>query len=191
MLQNDLILSLSVIVGKDAVLSGESATPYCSDWRGRYSGNALAVVFPSDTQQVSGVVKLCAANNVAIVPQGGNTSLCGGSVPLSQSLGGGQIVLNLSRMNQFRSIDPINYTMTVEAGCKLADVREAAEKNNRFSSVGTDSHTKILRDWRQPFDQCGRYQCAALRQYARLGARAGSCVAGRTHLERLAQPAQG
>jgi len=115
MLQNDLILSLSVIVGKDAVLSGESATPYCSDWRGRYSGNALAVVFPSDTQQVSGVVKLCAANNVAIVPQGGNTSLCGGSVPLSQSLGGGQIVLNLSRMNQFRSIDPINYTMTVEA----------------------------------------------------------------------------
>lgn len=143
MFQNDLILSLSVIVGKDAVLAGEPATPYCSDWRGRYSGNALAVVFPSDTQQVAKVVKLCAANNVAIVPQGGNTSLCGGSVPLSQSVGGGQIVLNLSRMNQVRSIDPTNYTMTVEAGCKLADLREAAEKNNCFFPLGLTATQKF------------------------------------------------
>jgi len=143
MFQNDLILSLSVIVGKDAVLVGEPATPYCSDWRGRYSGNALAVVFPSDTQQVAKVVKLCAANNVAIVPQGGNTSLCGGSVPLSQSVGGGQIVLNLSHMNQFRAIDPTNYTMTVEAGCKLADVHEAAEKNKRLFPLGLTATQKF------------------------------------------------
>lgn len=143
MLQNNFIRSLSTIVGNDAILAGESATPYCSDWRGRYSGNALAVVFPSDTQQVSGVVKLCAANNVAIVPQGGNTSLCGGSVPLSLSVGGGQIVLNLSRMNQFRAIDPTNYTMTVEAGCKLADVREVAEKNNRFFPLGLTATQKF------------------------------------------------
>jgi FAD/FMN-containing dehydrogenase len=136
MKQKDLISSLSVLVGNDAVLAGESAAPYCTDWRGRYSGHALAVVFPSDTRQVADVVKLCAANNITIVPQGGNTSLCGGSVPLSQSVGGGQIVLKLSRMNQVRAIDPTNYTMTVEAGCKLVDVREAAEKGNRFFPLG-------------------------------------------------------
>ena len=118
----------------DQVLTDGAATPYCTDWRGRYSGSALAVVFPSSTSQVSEVVKLCAAHNIAIVPQGGNTSLCGGSVPLSD--GSGQLVLNLSRMNQVRAIDTVNYTMTVEAGCKLADVREAAENNNRFFPLG-------------------------------------------------------
>lgn len=143
MLQNNFIRSLSIIVGNDAVLAGESAAPYCTDWRGRYSGNALAVVFPSNTQQVAEIVKLCAANNIAIVPQGGNTSLCGASVPLSLSVGGGQIVLNLSRMNQILAVDPANYTMTVEAGCKLADVREAAEKNNRFFPLGLTATQKF------------------------------------------------
>lgn len=138
-MQNDLIISLSVIAGNDAVLTGEVAAPYCTDWRGRYSGNALAVVFPSNTQQVAELVKLCAANNIAIVPQGGNTSLCGGSVPLQH---GEQVVLNLSRMNQVRAIDPTNYTMTVEAGCKLADVRDAAEQNNRFFPLGLTATQK-------------------------------------------------
>jgi len=129
----ELIPLLSNIVGSAAVLTGESAKPYSTDWRGRYSGNALAVVLPSDTGQVAEVVKLCSAERIAIVPQGGNTSLCGGSVPLPQ---GEQIVLNLSRMNRIRAFDAINYSMTVEAGCKLADVREAAEKNNRFFPLG-------------------------------------------------------
>ena len=136
MMPVDLMHSLSALIGNDAVLAGSSAAPYCTDWRGRYSGNALAVVFPSITQQVAEVVKLCAANQIAIVPQGGNTSLCGASVPLSRSVAGGQIVLNLSRMNQVRAIDPTNYTMTVEAGCTLASVRKAAEQNNRLFPLG-------------------------------------------------------
>src|SRR5450631_3636924 len=138
----DLISFLSAIVGSDAVLTGESAAPYCNDWRGRYSGNALAVLFPADTHQVAEIVQLCAANHISIVPQGGNTSLCGGSVPLPQPEGDGQIVLNLSSMNQIRAIDPVNYTMTVEAGCILADVREAAERNNRFSPLGLTATQK-------------------------------------------------
>ena len=138
-MKKNLIDSLVSIAGNDAVLAGEPAAPYCTDWRGRYSGIALAVVFPSNTQQVAEVVKLCAANQIAIVPQGGNTSLCGGSVPLPQ---GEQVVLNLSRMNQVRAIDPTNYTMTVEAGCKLADVREAAEQNNRFFPLGLTATQK-------------------------------------------------
>jgi len=142
-MQKNLIDLLTTIVGNDAVLAGEPAAPYCTDWRGRYSGDALAVVFPSSTGQVAEVVRLCAASHIAIVPQGGNTSLCGASVPLTQSPVEGQIVLNLSRMNQVRAIDPTNYTMTVEAGCKLDYVREAAEKSNRFFPLGLTATQKF------------------------------------------------
>jgi FAD/FMN-containing dehydrogenase len=128
-LTTTFFIDIAAIVGSDAVLTGEASAPYCADKRGRYSGNALAVVFPSDTEQVAAVVRLCAANHIAIVPQGGNTSLCGGSVPLSE---GKQIVLNLSRMKRIRAVDPVNYTMTVETGCTLASVREAAEQHNRL-----------------------------------------------------------
>jgi FAD/FMN-containing dehydrogenase len=129
----DLINSLHDIVGIDHVLSGETAAPYCIDWRGRYSGSALAVVLPGDTQQVAAVVALCAKHHITIVPQGGNTSLSGGSVPLPQDR---QIVLNLSRMNKIHAPDTINYTLTVEAGCTLAAVREAAAQVNRLFPLG-------------------------------------------------------
>jgi FAD/FMN-containing dehydrogenase len=135
-MNTDLISSLTAIVGNDAVLTDPATAPYCSDWRGRYAGSALAVVFPANTQQVSDVVKLCVENKIAIVPQGGNTSLCGGGVPLPQ---GDQVVINLSRMNKIRAIDAINYTLTVEAGCTLASVRDAAEKNNRLFPLGLSS----------------------------------------------------
>jgi len=126
---NDFLEAAAAILGSDAVLAGDATASYCADKRGRYVGNALAVVFPSDTQQAAEIVKLCAANQIAIVPQGGNTSLCGGSVPLAE---GRQIVLNLSRMNRIRAIDAVNYTMTVEAGCILADVREMAKRHDRL-----------------------------------------------------------
>lgn len=129
----DFISSLRNVVGTDHVLSDETAAPYCTDWRGRYSGKALAVVQPNNTQQVSAVVALCAERRIAIVPQGGNTSLSGGSVPLPQ---GQQIVINLSRMNKIHALDTINYTLTVEAGCTLAKVREAAEQVNRLFPLG-------------------------------------------------------
>src|SRR3989338_747659 len=139
----DFFMAAAAIVGSDAVLTGEAAALYCADKRGRYFGNALAAVFPSDTQQVADIVKLCAANQIAIVPQGGNTSLCGASVPLTE---GRQIVLNLSRMKRIRAIDPVNYTMTVEAGCILASVREAAEQHDRLFPLeltATLSHCEI------------------------------------------------
>jgi FAD/FMN-containing dehydrogenase len=142
-MQNQLIDKLVSIVGVDAVLAGDLAAPYCADWRGRYSGTALAVVFPADTAQVAETVKLCASSQISIVPQGGNTSLCGASVPLSSQEGEAQIVLNLSRMNRIRDIDPDNYTMTVEAGCKLEVVRMAAEKENRFFPLGLTATQKI------------------------------------------------
>lgn len=121
------------VVGLDYVLSGEMAAPYCIDWRGRYSGDALAVVLPGDKQQVAAVVAACAEHGLAIVPQGGNTSLCGGAVPLPHSQ---QIVVNLSRMNRIHALDTVNYTLTAEAGCSLAAIRKAAEQANRLFPLG-------------------------------------------------------
>jgi FAD/FMN-containing dehydrogenase len=138
-----LLEAIAAVTGGDGVLTGKATEPYCKDWRGRYSGVAIAVVFPADTQQVSAVVKLCAENKIFVVPQGGNTSLCGGSVP---SAGGSkQIVINLSRMNRVRELDATNFTMAVEAGCKLADVRETAEKSNRLFplSLPSGQHCEI------------------------------------------------
>ncbi len=129
-----LLEFLAAITGRDSVLIGPDATPYGRDWRGRYASEALAVVFPSDTQQVSAVVKLCAANRVAIVPQGGNTSLCGGSVPLAGSIP--QIIVNLSRLNRVRAVDATNYTMTVEAGCTLESLYAAPEAADRLFPLG-------------------------------------------------------
>ena len=128
-----MIQTFGNIVGAENVLTGAVAAPYYTDWRGRYHGQALAVVQPADTQQVADIVKLCDANKIAIVPQGGNTSLSGASVPLPQ---GKQLVLNLSRMNKIHAVDAINYSMTVEAGCTLACVHEAAEHAHRLFPLG-------------------------------------------------------
>jgi FAD/FMN-containing dehydrogenase len=129
-----LLEAIAAITGSEAVLTGATAASHYQDWRGRYAGEALAVVLPADTQQVSEVVKLCAAHKIAIVPQGGNTSLCGASVPLAN--GSKQIVINLSRMNRIRALDATNYTMTVEAGCKLASLYEAPEQADRIFPLG-------------------------------------------------------
>jgi len=133
-IDNQLIAALTAVTGGEGVLTGEATSTFCKDWRGRFSGDVLAVVFPADTQQVSAVVKLCAAQGVTIIPQGGNTSLCGASVPLANS--SQQLIINLSRMNSIRKVDAINYTMTVEAGCKLASLYETAEQVDRLFPLG-------------------------------------------------------
>jgi FAD/FMN-containing dehydrogenase len=125
-----LLVKLSTIVGHNAILTQpEAMAPHLNDWRGHYHGDALAVVKPNSTEQVAAIVKLCAATRTAIVPQGGNTSLCGASVPAEKS---NAIVLNLTRMNKVRAIDLDNNTMTVEAGCVLAQLQQTAKENDRL-----------------------------------------------------------
>jgi FAD/FMN-containing dehydrogenase len=121
---------LGEIVGKTNVLtSPEDTAAYFTDWRKRYSAAAECVVRPGSTAEVAGVVALCAREGVAIVPQGGNTSLCGGSVPTGARR---EIVLALARMNRVRELDALNDTVTVEAGCVLAAVQHAAEAAGRL-----------------------------------------------------------
>jgi FAD/FMN-containing dehydrogenase len=122
--------ALGAIVGKSNVLTApEDTKPYFTDWRRQYSGEAECVVRPGSTDEVSRVVALCAREGVAIVPQGGNTGLCGGSVPTGARR---EVVLSLSRMNRVRALDALNDTITVEAGCVLAAVQKAAEEAGRL-----------------------------------------------------------
>ena len=120
----NLIDQLIQLLGKSSVLiDDQEKLPYLTDWRKRFSGRALAVLLPKTTEEVAQIVQLCAAAKVAIVPQGGQTSFCGGATPDNS---GTQIILNLKRMNQIRELDAANQTITVEAGCILQSVQEKA-----------------------------------------------------------------
>ncbi|MBB6579363.1 FAD/FMN-containing dehydrogenase [Comamonas odontotermitis] len=121
----DLIASLRRIVGDNHVLTDGDLSAYEQDWRRREHGKALAVVRPGSTEEVATVVKACAANGTAIVPQGGNTGLVVGSTP---DTSGTQVVLNLGRMNAVRALDKDNLTITVDAGCILQSLQERCEK---------------------------------------------------------------
>jgi len=125
-----MIEMLRDIVGAAHVLTASQDTrPYFTDWRRQYTGSAECVVRPASTAEVARVVELCAAHAVAIVPQGGNTGLSGGSVPTGK---GREIVLALGRMNRIRELDRLNDTITVEAGCVLANVQRAADEAGRL-----------------------------------------------------------
>ncbi|HEX5391518.1 MAG TPA: FAD-binding oxidoreductase [Burkholderiaceae bacterium] len=122
-----LIAQLQAAVGAAHVLTHDDPTADLSaweqDWRKRAHGRALAVVRPGSTAEVAAVVKACAAEGTAIVPQGGNTGLVVGSVPDDS---GTQVLLSLTRLNRVRAIDGANLTMTVDAGCVLQNLQTAA-----------------------------------------------------------------
>ena len=129
-MSDELNARLRAIVGAANVLEAEAdMAPFLSDWRGRYHGRARAVVRPSDTAEVAAVVAACAQAGVAMVPQGGNTGLCGGATPLAD---GAAVVISLVRLNRIRALDADNDTLTVEAGCTLAAVQEAAQAAGRL-----------------------------------------------------------
>jgi FAD/FMN-containing dehydrogenase len=116
--------------------------PYLVEARRLYQGATRLVVRPASTAEVATVVRICAEAGLPIVPQGGNTGLVGGSVPPED---GHNIVLALGRMNRIRAIDPVNFTMTVEAGCILAHLQQAAAEADRLFplSLGAEGSCQI------------------------------------------------
>jgi FAD/FMN-containing dehydrogenase len=119
-----LLAALTAIVGEANVLTADAdVAAYLTDWRDRYHGRARAVVRPGTTAQVAAVVRCCAECAAPIVPQGGNTGLCGGATPGER---GDEVVVSLSRLNRLRAVDAENATLTVEAGATLAAVQQAA-----------------------------------------------------------------
>lgn len=127
---NTLIAEFEQTVGAAYVLRDDKdMAPYLTDWRGRYTGRARCVLRPGTTEEVAAAVRLCAEHGVPIVPQGGNTGLVGGGVP---RVSGSEVVISLSRLKRVRAVDPANNTITVEAGCTLAAVQEAARAADRL-----------------------------------------------------------
>jgi len=125
-----VIQRLQDLLGSAGVLfEKEDLAPFLTDWRGIFSGSALAVALPKTTEQVAQVVKLCGELKVKIVPQGGNTGLCGGATPEGDNA---QIILSLKRLNQIREMDLENQTITVEAGCILQTVQEKVQASGAF-----------------------------------------------------------
>src|SRR5579885_2828073 len=124
------IAALASELPAGSMLTEPSAmAPYLVDWRRLYRGQALCVARPRETAEVAKVVAFAAARGIAIVPQGGNTGLAGGGVPLAS---GESILLSLERMDRIRALDAANYSMTVEAGCILEKAQAAAAEADRL-----------------------------------------------------------
>jgi len=127
---SDLIAAIKAAVGEKGWREDADAlAPHLIDWRRRYRGTTPLLVQPASTAEVAEVVRLCAAARVPVVPQGGNTGLCGGAIPAED---GSEILLSLSRLNRIRDIDAANGTITVEAGCILKQVQDAASEADRL-----------------------------------------------------------
>ena len=130
-------------IGASACLETlEQIDPYLVDFRALYRGATSLVVCPGSTADVAVVLEICDELGVGVVPHGGNTSYCGGATP---SEAGNEIVLSLRRMSRIRELDADDYSMTVEAGCVLADVRAAAEAADRYFplSLGSEGSCQI------------------------------------------------
>jgi len=120
----ELIPRLRAVVGDSGILTdAQDVAPFSEDWRRLFRGRAAAVLRPASTAELAEVVRLCAEAGVPVVPQGGNTSMVGGAVPAED---GSEIVLSLGRMNRVRALDPIDLSITLDAGVTLKAAQDAA-----------------------------------------------------------------
>lgn len=134
---------LRTIVGAQGYLDVPGdIEPFLTDHRKLFRGNTPLVLRPANTDEVARILKVCNDNKIGVVPVGGNTGYCGGTAP---SEDGSQVVLALSRLKKIRHVDPLNNTITVEAGCVLADVQQAANNIERLFplSLGSEGSCQI------------------------------------------------
>lgn len=128
-----LLERLKAIVGPSGWTSDPVALePHLTEWRGVYRGKTALMVAPQSTAELAEVVRVCAEAGTSIVPQGGNTGLCGGAIPDDS---GSQILLSLARLNRIRAIEPDDFSIVVESGCVLADVQRAARSAGRLYAL--------------------------------------------------------
>ena len=140
---NETLDRLSEIVGaRYALRDDDQMQPYVVEWRDKYFGKAAMVLRPGSVEEVSQILKVANETGTAIVPQGGNTGLVGAQIPFES---GSEVVLSLSRLNTIRNIDPGNNTITVDAGCVLQTVQNAADEVNRLypMRIGSEGSCQI------------------------------------------------
>jgi len=117
-----VLTRLTSIVGANHVVTDpDQARGYCVDWSGRFVGTTPAVVRPGTTEEVAAVLALCSSAGLAVVPQGGNTGLVGGAVPLS-----GEVVVSLRRLDSVGAVDPLSNQITCGAGVTLSTIHSTA-----------------------------------------------------------------
>ena len=142
-IDDSILARIRAVVGDAGVIVDENdKAPYLQDERGYYTGASPMVVRPASTEEVAAVVRICFETGTPIVPQGGNTGLCGAATPYEH---GGEILMSLTRLNRVREIDVLNYTITVDAGVILADVQKAADEADRYFplSLGGEGTARI------------------------------------------------
>jgi FAD/FMN-containing dehydrogenase len=140
---SEALARLQKLLGdKGFIADAAGMEPFLREERGTYHGAAKAVLRPASTEEVAACVKICAEAKLPIFPQAGNTGLAGGAVPWEDGRG---VVLSVARMNRVRDIDPIDYSITVEAGVILAEVQKAAEAVDRLFplSLGAEGSCQI------------------------------------------------
>jgi FAD/FMN-containing dehydrogenase len=127
--QADLIAAVRAELGDKAVITlADDIAPWLTDWRGRFHGQAAAIIAPDSTAGVQFAVRRAHELGVALVPQGGNTSMVGGATPPAD---GSALILSLRRMNRIRSIDAEAGLAVAEAGVILSQMHDAAEAEGR------------------------------------------------------------
>ncbi|MVA25054.1 FAD-binding oxidoreductase (plasmid) [Agrobacterium vitis] len=141
-IDKQIVAEIGQRIGVKNIRTGADAEGFLEDFWGRARGKALCVALPGNTQEVSDVVSICSRNKIAVFPQGGNTSTCLGAVP---DASGRSIVISLARMNRILSVDPLDASITAEAGCILADIQEAAATVDKFFplSLGAEGSCQI------------------------------------------------
>jgi FAD/FMN-containing dehydrogenase len=131
------VQALRDLLGAGGFLDGAAdRAPFETDFRGIHRGSTPLVALPRSTAHVAELVRFCAARRIGLVPQGGNTSYCGGATPRP---GGVDVVVSLRRMNRVRSVDAVNDSLTADAGCVLANLQDAAAAAGRLLPMSLGS----------------------------------------------------
>ncbi len=143
MQQKEFTSRLIHVVGEEGVvLNPADQEFYVNDWLGKSHGRTVAVVRPRNTAEVSAIMRLCHQSQTPVVPQGGNTGMSGGATP---DMSGAQVILSLNRMKRIHEVDPVNNTLTADAGVVLADIQQAARAVGRYFplSLGAEGSCTI------------------------------------------------
>ena len=139
----DALQRIRTLLGPAGCIDAPELTArFLTDFRGLYLGATPFVACPATTAEVAQVLALCNDARIAVVPQGGNTSYCGGATPSAR---GDQLVVSLHRLNRIREVDAANFSLVAEAGCVLLDVQAAAQTVDRLFplSLGSEGSCQI------------------------------------------------
>ena len=136
-MNNNLFNELKLIAGQLNIITNlKDLEKFNKDWRGFYNNKCLCVIFPKNTEILKSIVSYCYERDIKIVPQGGNTSLTGASVPTFNNK---EIIINFSKMNKVLEIDKSNLTILVESGLILDRLKEYLDRENLYFPIDLSS----------------------------------------------------